>query len=130
MLSKRSKSALLGVKPQLVAVVELAHAKLALRDDGLSFEVTEGLRDVARQQRLVAAGASRTLKSKHLTGDAVDLAATLDGKVHWDWPLYHRLAKAMKSAATELGVSIVWGGDWTNFRDGPHFEVAQSARQA
>jgi peptidoglycan L-alanyl-D-glutamate endopeptidase CwlK len=29
----------------------------------------------------------------------------------------------MKAAAKELGVSIVWGGDWRTFKDGPHFEL-------
>jgi peptidoglycan L-alanyl-D-glutamate endopeptidase CwlK len=29
----------------------------------------------------------------------------------------------MKTAAAELGVAIVWGGDWKSFKDGPHFEL-------
>ncbi|MBU1346684.1 MAG: M15 family metallopeptidase [Alphaproteobacteria bacterium] len=29
----------------------------------------------------------------------------------------------MKAAAGARGVSIVWGGDWTRLRDGPHFEL-------
>lgn len=33
----------------------------------------------------------------------------------------------MKAAAKELGVLIVWGGDWTSFRDGPHFELDRKA---
>jgi peptidoglycan L-alanyl-D-glutamate endopeptidase CwlK len=88
------------------------------------FIVTEGMRTVARQKELVAAGASQTMASRHLTGHAVDLAALVGGVVRWDWPLYDRLAQAVKKAAAEEEVAIVWGGDWPKFRDGPHFELA------
>jgi peptidoglycan L-alanyl-D-glutamate endopeptidase CwlK len=85
--------------------------------------VTEGLRTKERQRQLVAAGASRTMNSRHLTGHAVDVAALVGGKVRWDWPLYAVIAEHMKAAARELGVAIVWGGDWKSFRDGPHVEL-------
>ena len=61
---------------------------------------------IERQRRLVETGASQTMKSRHLTGHAVDLAAVIDGDVMWDWPLYERLANVMKAAANELGVQI------------------------
>jgi peptidoglycan L-alanyl-D-glutamate endopeptidase CwlK len=93
----------------------------------VEFTVTEGLRSAERQRRLVAAGASRTLNSRHLSGHAVDLAAKVGGKVRWDWPLYARLAEAMKTAASELNLPLVWGGDWRSFRDGPHFELPREA---
>ncbi|MNY03882.1 hypothetical protein D3C86_1365250 [compost metagenome] len=44
-------------------------------------------------------------------------------EIRWDWPLYHKLAAAMKRAAAEQGTKITWGGDWRTFKDGPHFEV-------
>lgn len=120
-LSARSLKALEGVHPDLVAVV-----RRALQISEIDFVVTEGLRTPARQKQLHAAGASQTLNSRHLTGHAVDLAAWV-GQVRWDWPLYPKLAKAMKAAAAELGVKIVWGGDWTSLRDGPHFELDRRA---
>ncbi len=91
----------------------------------------EGLRTPARQARLVAEGASRTLNSRHLTGHAVDLGYWLDdgdgrvenGEVRWDWPLYDKLGRVMKRVAAQLGVQIIWGGDWQGFPDGPHFEL-------
>ena len=46
----------------------------------------------------------------------------IDGAVRWDWPLYPRIAGAMKAAAAERGVALIWGGDW-RMRDGPHFEL-------
>jgi peptidoglycan L-alanyl-D-glutamate endopeptidase CwlK len=90
----------------------------------LEFVVIEGMRTTQRQAELVASGASKTMNSRHLTGHAVDLAASVKGEIRWDWPLYHRIASAMKAAATELGVDITWGGDWKTFKDGPHFELS------
>lgn len=117
-LSQRSRDRMKGVHPALVAVIERA-TEQSLVD----FIVTEGLRTTARQAALVKAGASRTLKSRHITGHAVDLAAVVDGKVRWDWPLYPRIAEAVKKAATDLMIPLVWGGDWVSLRDGPHFEL-------
>lgn len=124
-LSARSRARLVGVHPELVKVVERA---IQLTD--VDFVVTEGLRASERQRQLFNAGASTTMNGRHLTGHAVDLAAWVatgpgKGEVRWDWPLYHRIAAAMKTAAAELGVSIIWGGDWKTFKDGPHFELSR-----
>lgn len=119
-LGRRSIARLRGVHPDLVAVV-----KRAIGITDVDFTVLEGLRTVERQATLVASGASRTMRSRHITGHAVDLGAYVDGRVAWDWPLYYRIAKAMKSAARDLGVAIEWGGDWTTFKDGPHWQLAR-----
>jgi peptidoglycan LD-endopeptidase CwlK len=116
MMTSRDKTRLAGVHPDLLAVVEAARQHLP-------FIVVEGLRTRERQAQLVNAGASRTMDSRHLTGHAVDLAPTVDGEVRWDWPLFYPMAKAMKDAASARGVSLIWGGDWPRFRDGPHFEL-------
>lgn len=121
-LSARSRAALVGVHPDLVAVVERA-----LQLSPVDFLITEGLRDAKRQAELVRAGASRTLNSRHLTGHAIDVAAWVDGQVRWDWPLYPRIAAAFKAAAAEQKTPIVWGGDWPRLRDGPHFELDRKA---
>lgn len=121
-LSQRSLVRLQGVHPDLIAVVEAA-----IRLTEVDFMVIEGLRDPARQAVLVKAGASRTLNSRHLSGHAVDVAALVDGRVRWDWPLYGRIAEAFKAAARELRVPLTWGGDWTRLRDGPHFELDRRA---
>ncbi len=116
MLTARDMQRLAGVHPDLVRVISRARASA-------DFIVTEGLRTPERQKQLVAAGASQTMHSRHLTGHAVDVAALVDGAVRWDWPLYDRLAQVVKRAAVEEEVAIVWGGDWLKFRDGPHFEL-------
>lgn len=120
-LSERSLQRLEGVHPDLVEIVK--HAIAVTECD---FTVLEGVRSVDRQKRLVAAGASKTMNSRHLTGHAVDLGAYLDGDVRWDWPLYHQIATAMKAAAKHLETPLEWGGDWTSFKDGPHFQLPWS----
>lgn len=117
-LGRRSVERLQGVHPDLVKVVERA-----IEMSPVDFTVLEGLRSPERQQTLVASGASQTLNSRHITGHAVDLGAWVDNQVDWSWPLYHKIANAMKAAANDLGVAIVWGGDWKTFKDGPHFEL-------
>ena len=117
-LSQKSLDRLTGVHPDLVDVVMLAIGK-----SEVDFCVLEGVRSMARQEQRVKAGASKTMKSRHLTGHAVDLGAMLGGSVRWDWPLYYKVADAMKEAAAELSIPIEWGGDWTSFKDGPHFQL-------
>jgi peptidoglycan LD-endopeptidase CwlK len=126
-LTARDEIRLHGVHADLADVVRRAQDFMPA---GLGFIVIEGVRSAARQAELVRVGASRTHNSRHLTGHAVDLAVTLAGEVRWDWPLYDVLAKAMKMAAADLGVKIVWGGDWLSFRDGPHFELARERQTA
>lgn len=121
-----SEKRLVGVHPDLVKVVRRA-AELC----PFPFRITCGLRTVAEQKRLVEIGASKTMRSRHLTGHAVDLAALVDvdrdGKIETEemfhWPLYPIMAKAMKAAAAELNIPIEWGGDWKTFKDGPHFQL-------
>ncbi len=117
--SKTSLEKLQGIHPDLRRVMDVA-----LQEAAIDFRVLEGLRTLARQKQLVASGASQTLRSRHLTGHAVDIAPLVAGKVSWDWPLYHRLAPAVKLAAYDQGVDIEWGGDWTNFKDGPHWQLS------
>jgi len=117
-LGIRSKQRLKGLHPDLVKVVERA-----IEISTVDFTVLEGLRTPERQKTLMEAGASQTLNSRHITGHAVDLGAWVDDEVRWDWPLYYKIAAAMKEAARQLGVAIVWGGDWRTFKDGPHFEL-------
>ena len=117
-LGERSRQRLAGVHPDLVKVVERA-----IQITPVDFMVLEGLRTIQRQQELLKSGASSTLKSRHLTGHAVDLGAFVDGEVRWDWPLYYKIADAMKAASAELGIPVEWGGNWKSFKDGPHYQL-------
>ena len=117
-IDPRSSARMTGVHVDLMRVVYRAATITPI-----DFIVTEGLRTLDRQKQLKAAGASKTLRSRHLTGHAVDIAARVGGEVRWDWPLYHKLAAAMKDAARLECVPIEWGGDWRSFKDGPHFQL-------
>ena len=117
-LGLRSNIRLSGVHSDLVSVVQRA-----IELTTVDFTVLEGRRSLDRQEELVKSGVSQTMRSRHLTGHAVDLGALIDGKVRWDWPLYYKIASAMKTAALELSIPLEWGGDWETFKDGPHYQL-------
>jgi peptidoglycan L-alanyl-D-glutamate endopeptidase CwlK len=135
-LSQKSLRRLEGVNPALVQVV-----RRAIQITPIDFIVVEGLRTKERQAYLVEKGASKTMNSRHLTGDAVDLAPIVDNKVSWDWKHFYPLAEAVKQAAKELRTEVRWGGTWKKlsetefangktelsktFPDGPHFEIGR-----
>lgn len=120
MIGPRSRRMLQGVHPDLVRVIEEAD-----RLGVVEFAVLEGLRTMERQVELMKAGASRTLRSRHLgpVAHAVDLGVLVNGKVRWDWPLYDKLATVVKAAASNLMIPLEWGGDWESFKDGPHYQL-------
>lgn len=138
-LGKRSLDNLKNVNADLVRVV-----RRAIEITEIDFTVIEGFRTNERQRELVRKGASKTMDSRHLTGHAVDIAPIVNGSISWDFDHYYPLAEAMARAATELGVTIRWGGCWSvitgkkgtaqswvqayrkgggRFLDGPHFEI-------
>lgn len=125
--SQRSEDNLNGVHPDLIKVV-----RRALQLSAVDFTVIEGVRSKAKQKRLFAQGATKTMNSRHLTGHAVDLVPY---PLDWNNKLaFEQIAQAMQKAAKELGIAIRWGGDWNmdgsskdeKFYDGPHFELLRS----
>jgi hypothetical protein len=114
----RSEDRLVGVHPDLVRVM-----RLALNYSLVPFSITEGLRSMARQRDLVREGKSQTLKSRHLTGHAVDVVAIPAGVVSWEWDYYAQVAVAVQQAARECGINLEWGGEWKTLKDGPHFQL-------
>jgi peptidoglycan L-alanyl-D-glutamate endopeptidase CwlK len=117
-LGKRSRESLQGVDSDLVLLV--GRAILLTKVD---FAVTEGLRTAERQRSLVDSGASKTMNSRHLTGNAIDVAAWVGGEIRWDWPLYHTIHEGFLLASEETGIAFEWGGLWSSFPDGPHYQL-------
>ena len=145
-LSQRSLGRLDGVKNEMHSVVVSA-----IGMSNVDFGVICGLRTQEEQEDLMARGATQTLKSKHLTGDAVDLMAYIGSRASWELNLYDDIADAMKQAAIKHDVAIKWGAAWSvgniaewdgtmeeamnsyidlrrsegrrPFIDGPHFEL-------
>lgn len=109
------------------------------------FTVIEGLRTPERQRQLVAAGASKTQNSRHLTGHAADLwpldantgkplpsdAAFRAGSAQAKaasarlWEDLRAIAAVAKLVAKERGVMLEWGGDWG--WDAHHFQLNRQA---
>lgn len=114
--SDRSLNVLETVDPRLR---ECAH--MALLYSEVDFGCVSGLRTKEEQQRLVLAGASKTMHSKHLTGHAVDIMAWLDGRPCWEPAIYMLINPAWEKAADELGFKLTWGGTWG--WDFGHYEI-------
>jgi hypothetical protein len=131
----RSRQNLSGVNPDLVAVMERA-ISISPQD----FTIIEGVRGVNRQRELVKAGKSKTMNSRHLTGDAIDL---VPWPVSWEWEDFYPVADAVIQACKDLDIAVRWGGNWKvkdlrewegtaeelveaytgKFHDLPHFEL-------
>lgn len=126
-LSANDEAHLAKVHPDLATVVH--RAAVIWPHKGQVFFITSSLRTLAEQRKLLLAGATTTMRSRHLPGaktkksHAVDFAIKLNGKLRWDGPLFMQLAVVMKQAAKDVGIPIEWGGDWRSFKDGPHFQL-------
>ena len=106
-LSERSLGNLKGVDARLQKAVQ--HA---IGETKVDFGVICGLRTIEEQRELVAKGASQTLKSKHLDGEAVDLMAYIGSRGSWELNLYDDIADAMRKGAELANVPIRWGAAW------------------
>lgn len=119
----RSEKNLATVTPQLQRLGRELLRRLA--SEGLTFKVIQGRRTPAEQAALYAKGRTApgpkvtwTLKSRHLTGRAIDIALFQGKNVVWESKHYNR--------AGEIGeqLGLVWGGRWKGGKtDKPHFEL-------
>jgi len=113
-LGKRSKKNMEGIHPDLIKILEEAIKRY-------DFSVIDGLRTMEQQKKLYAEGKSQTLKSKHLTGHAVDIVPY---PVDWnDVGRFKDLALIVLEIASQMGIGIRYGGNWKSFKDYPHFEL-------
>ena len=117
-LSKRSLGNIEGIDPRLILLVGLM-----LDKSKYDFIVTEGLRTMERQKKLVAEGKSKTMNSKHLIGSAFDVAMLDEnGNVTWEVePYYRDFTNEIKKLAKHLGFDITCGIDWG--WDAPHIQI-------
>lgn len=114
----KSEERLQGVHPDLVKVV-----RRALELSKVDFSVAEGLRSYERQKQLVAEGKSRTMKSRHLSGHAVDLYPVSKAGAEWVREDFTEVVDAMRRAAKALGIPVEHGHDWASFPDSPHHQL-------
>lgn len=126
--SQRSKNNLIGVNPLLV---KIAYRALAIST--ADFAVIEGIRTLEKQKENVKKGVSKTLNSRHLTGDAIDiLPSVIKPGMEWKPHFFEPILRAFKQSADEEGVTLRFGKNWksdpnlpveTRFPDYPHIEV-------
>ena len=104
---QRSKK---NIKSVAMPLQELASLALKLSDTDIA--VICGKRTLAEQKQLVAKGASRTMRSKHLTGRAIDVRAC--GVSHLsDIDQCLTMAPYFILAARLLNIKVRWGLCWT-----------------
>ncbi len=132
--SKRSIGNLIGVHVDLVRVMNLA-----ITMTPVDFGVINGVRTCLRQHELFTEGASELdcpppagkPMGRHVTGHAVDFDVWIHNAgsavVSWDVKYYIQVATAIKNAAAQIHVPILWGGDWVHFRDWGHVELQREA---
>lgn len=141
---KRSLDNLVGVHPNLVKVL-----KASITDSPVDFTITEGVRTTQKQQEYYSWGRTKKnpntgkmtkvtyvdgikRKSNHQPKDdgygyAVDLYPYFDDKVQVQGDAVilalEEIADHIKKKAKELGIKIIWGGDWKKPYDPPHFQL-------
>ncbi|CCI88461.1 endolysin [Yersinia phage phiR2-01] len=113
---KNSEKQLATVKPELQKV-----ARRALEISPHDFTIVQGIRTAAQSAQNIANGTSflsNPNKSKHITGDALDFAPFINGKIDWnDYEVFWAVKKAFQQAGQELGVKLRFGADWNNSND-------------
>jgi len=131
-LSKRSRERLNGIDSVLIEIIEEA-----IVNSPFDFGIPQygGLRTAEDQNKLYQQG--RDLpgsivtnvdgyikKSYHQTGKAFDIYAYVDGKASWKAEHLTAIAEHLKQVAKDCyGIELTWGGDWTKFKDMPHFQI-------
>lgn len=91
-----------------------------LEKRGTEILITEGIRSIEQQRQNVKNGASQTMKSYHIVGQAFDFVpvyskSNIDYGAYWKSPW-----KEAVQLAKDLGFE--WGGDWKGFVDSPHLQ--------
>jgi len=108
----------LSSRAQLASIRMLTHVRQA----GVPLIVTSSVRLPSEQAELVRTGRSKTLRSKHLTGQAFDVDVHgFDRSRIPRWWFYQ-----LGNLAEPLGLR--WGGNFRGFWDPGHFEDARSIR--
>ena len=124
-LSKRSYERLNGIDAILIAIVTEA-----IKESPFDFGIPRsgGLRTAEDQYKLFKDGKSKCdgfkKKSYHQSGKAFDIFAYVDGDASWSPSHLEPIARHIQKVAKEqFNVELTWGGDWTSFRDMPHFQI-------
>ena len=128
--SKRSIEKIKTCEAQIQVLLEES-----IKNAPIDFAISCGHRTQEEQQKLFAQGRTEkglivtqidgiTKKSKHnyYPSKAFDIYIAEKGK-EWDLKLIKSVASHIQLTAIRLNIPIKWGGNWTKFKDYPHFEL-------
>lgn len=134
-VKSKSSTRLIGLHPVVLAAATVIIERCYAR--GVPIVITQGLRTIAEQDALYAQGRSKPGSivtnakggySYHNFGLAVDFALLLPNgsSVSWDMNRDYNENNIkdwieVVEEAKKLGFD--WGGDWTSFKDYPHFQL-------
>lgn len=145
-LSDASIEKMKGVHPKLIELM-----RKAISDSPYDFKIVQGLRTAEYQNSLYQQGRAKpgkivtkldgyNRKSNHQAkadgyGHAVDIAVcgqydqngnyvkcTTDAEM-FDNKKLVKISKHIKAVAKDMGLEIVWGGEWKTLYDTPHYEL-------
>ena len=145
-LSEASIEKMKGVHPKLIELM-----KKAISDSPYDFKIVQGLRTAEYQNELYQQGRTKpgkivtkldgyNRKSNHQAkadgyGHAVDIAVCGHYDQNGDYVKYMtdaemfdnkklvEISRHVKAVAKEMGLEIVWGGDWKTLYDTPHYKL-------
>lgn len=89
------------------------------QDNGIEVLIYETTRTVEQQRENVRKGASQTMRSYHLVGQALDFVPARGANVSWEEYNRPDIQKALNYAKS---IGFEWGGDWKGFVDTPHLQ--------
>lgn len=125
-LLEKAEKKLQGLHPTLAAKARQL-ITLAFKE-GINIIITQGYRSTEEQDALYAQGRTKPGKivtqvkgghSYHNYGLAFDFAVLdANGKINWN---VDKRWKRVGALGKSLGLE--WGGDWTKFKDYPHFQL-------
>ena len=140
--SSKSLERIKYINPTLIAIL-----KDAIKDSPYDFGIPRdgGFRTFHRQAELYARGRTTkdlidkgitgvegrpdksritwTLKSYHMTSNAFDIYAYVNGAASWDMEYLEPIARHLIKVAASHGVILSWGYDlWK--KDGAHFQIS------
>lgn len=92
----------------------------AVKKAGIEVLVYETTRTLQQQKDNVQSGASQTMKSYHLVGQALDFVLVdQNNKALWNG---YTSANGKKVIDLALKFGFEWGGNWPKFKDQPHLQ--------
>lgn len=130
-LSDRDKDRLKDIRPVMVEII--IHG-LKTCPHPILFPRHCGKRVAKEQNKLFLKGVSKCdgykKMSKHQFGIAFDFAVYDDkGAPTWSKSFHYKYEEVarhfIKVAKDRYNVTLVWGGDWTSFRDYPHMQIVE-----